>query len=54
MIQEFIHKVSLPFATAARYAMQASRFQTARSSRKISKTPSLKISKRAPAGMRHD
>ena len=31
-------------ARAAIYAMQASRFQTAPSSRKISKTPSLKIS----------
>jgi hypothetical protein len=42
MIQKFVHKAS----------MQVSRFHTAPSSWKISKTPSLKTSKRASVGIR--
>src|ERR1700759_1158157 len=41
-------------AISARWATQASRFHTSRPSWKISKTPSLKISRRAPAGTEHD
>ena len=49
--EEGVHEVFLARLSVARWAMQSGRSQMVRLSRRISKTPSLKMKSRAPGGI---